>query len=1006
MSAKVSLKKTAWVWVSLLWVCMMPVWSATVGKVIAIGGHASDIALDESRKVLYVANFTANRIEVLSIADGRIQTSLNVAPNPGALALSPDGRFLVITHYGNFQAPNTPANAISILELSSNNRQTFAMGAPPLGVAFGIDGRALVVTTSEVLLLDPATGTTQTLDTIVGVTSKILPVTTGNVPANIVASSMVTSGDGLRIFGLLAGGSSDNATFEFRYDVETRRLSAFQAMSTPPLGPRVISANRDGSLHLAGWALGDLAGSLVAQFPDPAGVLNIGSHAFDNQRNLIYAQMTKTGSVTAAGTTEAPQLQILDAENLTVLERLSLPENLSGRSVLSGDSNTMFSISESGVTIIPIGQLAEQPRVVASVEDISFRGNFCDRQVGTQQITILDPGGNRTPFQLTSRLVGVTVSPSSGVTPATVTVRVDPTVFQNSKGTTTGTIDVVSTQAVNVTSSIRVLINNKEPDQRGLFVNVPGKLVDILADPARDRFFVLRQDKNQVLVFDGSSYAQIASLKTSNTPTQMAISFDRRWLMVGHDNSQLISVFDLETLRPSQSIRMPFGHYPRSIASSGRATLVANRVASAVHTIDRVDLVTRSATALPTLGIYKNEVSQNTVLVASGNGSSILAVQPDGTLMLYNSNVDTFTISRKEATALSGAYAVSNFDQFVVGNLLLNASLVPTRQFETGTGVNSGFAFVDQGGFRTTAPNAQSPGIIQRVDTTSSNALRSTRMAEAPILSDITRPFTRTLAPLYTRQAIVSLTTSGVTVLPWAYDAAVAAPRIDRIVNAADFTQNTAPGSLISLIGANLSPVNQASSTTPLPTALGESCLTVNGVPVPMLFASSEQINAQMPYQVDGNVTLILRTPGGVSDNFSLTILPAAPSIFRSGTNGVETQIPTIVRARNNELVTVSNPIHREDVITVYLTGMGNTTPAVEAGFPGGADPIARPVIAPSVRIGGVELSVQFAGLAPGQVGIYQINARVPRSVPTGFDIPFSISQGGQATTVPVRVVE
>ena len=105
MSAKVSLKKTAWVWVSLLWICMMPVWSATVGKVVAIGGHASDIALDESRKVLYVANFTANRIEVLSIADGRVQTSLNVSPNPGALALSPDGRFLVITHFGNFQTP-------------------------------------------------------------------------------------------------------------------------------------------------------------------------------------------------------------------------------------------------------------------------------------------------------------------------------------------------------------------------------------------------------------------------------------------------------------------------------------------------------------------------------------------------------------------------------------------------------------------------------------------------------------------------------------------------------------------------------------------------------------------------------------------------------------------------------------------------------------------------------------------------------------------------------------
>ena len=476
--------------------------------------------------------------------------------------------------------------------------------------------------------------------------------------------------------------------------------------------------------------------------------------------------------------------------------------------------------------------------------------------------------------------------------------------------------------------------------------------------------------------------------------------------MVGHDNSQLISMFDMETLLPSAPIRMPFGHYPRSIASSGRATLVACRVAGPVHTIDRVDILSRSASTLPTLGIYKNDINQNMTLVASANGSSIFAFQPDGTMMLYNANVDTFTVSRKEGSALSGAYAASNFDQFVIGNLLLNASLVPVRQFESGTGVNSGFAFLDQGGFRTTAPDATSPGNIQRVETTTSNALRSTRMAEAPLLSDSSRPFTRTLAPLYGRQAIVSLTTSGLTILPWSYDAAVAPPRIDRILNAADFSQNTAPGSLISLMGTNLSPVSQASSTTPLPTALGESCLTVNGVPVPMLFVSAQQINAQMPYQVDGNVTMILRTPGGVSDNFNLTVLPAAPSIFRSGSNGVETQLPTVIRARNNEVVTVSNPIHWEDTVTLYLNGMGNTTPAVEAGFPGGSDPIAAPVIPPTVSLGGVPLSVEFAGLAPGQVGIYQINARVPRSVPTGFEIPLSVSQGGQGTSVSVRVVE
>jgi len=94
MSAKVSLNKTASVWVGLLWICMMPIWGATIGKVVAIGGNASDIALDSSRKVLYIANFTANRIEVMSQDDGRIQTSINVAANPSSLALSPDGKYI------------------------------------------------------------------------------------------------------------------------------------------------------------------------------------------------------------------------------------------------------------------------------------------------------------------------------------------------------------------------------------------------------------------------------------------------------------------------------------------------------------------------------------------------------------------------------------------------------------------------------------------------------------------------------------------------------------------------------------------------------------------------------------------------------------------------------------------------------------------------------------------------------------------------------------------------
>src|SRR5216684_466706 len=114
-------------------------WSATFGTVVSIGGHASDLALDEPRGVLYIANFTANRVEVMSLASNSIQTSINVAAQPSSVALSPDGRYLVVAHYGNAAPPASSSSALTVIDLTSNGKRTFALGSPPLGVAFGID---------------------------------------------------------------------------------------------------------------------------------------------------------------------------------------------------------------------------------------------------------------------------------------------------------------------------------------------------------------------------------------------------------------------------------------------------------------------------------------------------------------------------------------------------------------------------------------------------------------------------------------------------------------------------------------------------------------------------------------------------------------------------------------------------------------------------------------------------------------------------------------------------
>lgn len=973
-------------------------WAGQFGTVVAVGGQASDLALDETRGVVYLANFGANRIEVISTASLALERSINVAAQPSAVALSPNGRFLLAAHFGNFVEPQSPSNALTLIDLSTGGKQTIALGSPPLGAAFGYDNRALVVTSTEFLLFDPVSGAVQMLATISDVTATTLPAPPADAPPQIVAASVAASGDARYIFGL-------TDTIRFRYDASNKSILSLGYTSTPTMGPRAVAVNRDGSYWTGGWALFDRNGRLWAQFPNPSGALQTGGHAFDTARGLIYSQVPEAASGTSS--VQTPILQIVESDNLTVRERLILPENLAGKAALSSDGSMMYAVSESGLLALPVGALDQTRRVAFSQEDVAFLGKICSSGAMSQDIVVWDLSGAATDFAIESPSPGVKVSPANGTTPAVVRVTADPSAY-GTQGTVTVALTLSSAQAVNIPQSLRVLVNGRGPDQRGTMVSVPGKLVDILADPARNRFYILRQDKNQVLVYEGDGYTLVKTLRTGATPTQMTITFDRRYLLVGNRNSQIANVFDLETLQAQTPIRFPGGHYPQSLAASSRAILAAVRSAvSAEHKIDRVDLYSRTASEYASLGAWQNNVNIDTMLTASPNGSTILGVQADGGLLLYSAVSDAFTVYRKPYTALSGAYAASSYDRYVVGNHLLNASLVEVKQLESATGPSSGFAFVDETGVRTTAASASAPGVAARVNLSTGDTLAPARMVEAPLFGETGAVFTRTLAPLSNRKAFVSLTASGFTVLPWNYEASVAPPRIERVVNLADQSAAVAPGSLVAILGRDLSPVNLASAETPLPTALGDSCLSVNGAFAPILFVSPNQVNAQLPYNIDGRVTLTLLTPGGVSDNYTLVMNTAAPGVFRTAIEGLGSDVPTVIRERNNLPATLSNPLHRGEYVVIYLAGLGRTSPAIEAGAPGPYEPLAWTETAPTVTIGGWSIPIVYAGLTPGMVGVYQINAFIPGwGVPTGMAMPLTVTQAGYSTTVDVRVVE
>ena len=123
----------------------------------------------------------------------------------------------------------------------------------------------------------------------------------------------------------------------------------------------------------------------------------------------------------------------------------------------------------------------------------------------------------------------------------------------------------------------------------------------------------MRSDKNEVLVFDGSNYSQIATLPTGNQPTTMAISYDQQYLLVGNLGAQSVNVFDLDTLQPDTPIVLPSGFIAYFHSFLCQCHTRAGWFYDGTFHILQLDIPSRSGTQLPSLGVYTNVTNANTV---------------------------------------------------------------------------------------------------------------------------------------------------------------------------------------------------------------------------------------------------------------------------------------------------------------------------------------------------------------------------------------------------------
>lgn len=216
------------------------------------------------------------------------------------------------------------------------------------------------------------------------------------------------------------------------------------------------------------------------------------------------------------------------------------------------------------------------------------------------------------------------------------------------------------------------------------------------------------------------------------------------------------------------------------------------------------------------------------------------------------------------------------------------------------------------------------------------------------------------------------------------------------IVNAAGFAPFTAGvsnGEFIVIYGQNLSSGGLVqASTVPFPVTLNNVQVMINGVAAPLYYVSSGQIAAIVPsgnpyalvqVQVVNNgtpsniVTTVEGSPG------SSPVNEATPGIYTYLSQGVYAAAVD-VSANPAFIVTPSNPAQPNDIVEVFMAGLGEVYPTVPDGAAPPISPLSYTDNTVTADLDGTPADVGFAGLAPTLAGLYQVNVTIPSTIGAG----------------------
>ncbi len=239
------------------------------------------------------------------------------------------------------------------------------------------------------------------------------------------------------------------------------------------------------------------------------------------------------------------------------------------------------------------------------------------------------------------------------------------------------------------------------------------------------------------------------------------------------------------------------------------------------------------------------------------------------------------------------------------------------------------------------------------------------------------------------------------------------APAIAAVVNSASYANGAvSPGELITLFGAGIGPTSPVFATTTtdasnniyVDTSISGLSVMIDGYPAPILYADPNQINVQVPYEVNQGSTKNIVVANGTATpaQTTATINPMAPGIFVSSSDGsgAGQAIAIVFPAAANGTIGFNSqtiPAKAGDTIEFFVTGEGSYLPLNPS--PTGLilpTPTVQMSPLPTVTVGGVPATVKYAGPIPGAMtGVLQINATLGAGMTTGNTTPLVVNFNG-----------